>query len=65
MYVSGGDYSHFLSLGLLFLLSSASSKSIRPGTSLAVPVVKALPSTAGGAGSIPGGGARIPHASRP
>ena len=29
------------------------------------PVVKTLPSSAGGAGSIPGGGARIPHASWP
>ena len=29
------------------------------------PVVKTLPSNAGGAGSIPGGGARIPHASWP
>ena len=29
------------------------------------PVVKTLPSSAGGAGSIPGGGTRIPHASRP
>ena len=29
------------------------------------PVVKTLPSDAGGAGSIPGRGARIPRASRP
>ena len=29
------------------------------------PVVKASPSNAGGAGSIPGQGAKIPHASRP
>ena len=29
------------------------------------PVVKTLPSNAGGAGSIPGLGAKIPHASRP
>ena len=29
------------------------------------PVVKTLPSNAGGAGSIPGGRAKIPHASRP
>ena len=29
------------------------------------PVVKTLPSSAGGAGSIPGGGAKIPHASQP
>ena len=29
------------------------------------PVVKTLPSDAGGAGSIPGRGAKIPHASRP
>ena len=29
------------------------------------PVVKTLPSNAGGAGSIPGWGAKIPHASWP
>ena len=29
------------------------------------PVVKTSPSNAGGAGSIPGRGAKIPHASRP
>ena len=29
------------------------------------PVVKALPSNSGGAGSIPGWGAKIPHALRP
>ena len=29
------------------------------------PVVKASPSNAGGKGSIPGWGAKIPHASRP
>ena len=29
------------------------------------PVVKTSPSNAGGAGSIPGQGAKIPHASRP
>ena len=29
------------------------------------PVVKTSPSNEGGAGSIPGGGARIPHASWP
>ena len=29
------------------------------------PVVKTWPSNAGGAGSIPGRGAKIPHASRP
>ena len=29
------------------------------------PVVKTLPSNAGGAGSIPGGGGKIPHASWP
>ena len=29
------------------------------------PVVKTLPSNAGGAGSIPGWGANIPHASPP
>ena len=29
------------------------------------PVVKTSPSKAGGAGSIPGGGAKIPHASWP
>ena len=29
------------------------------------PVVKTLPSNAGGAGSIPGWGAGVPHASRP
>ena len=29
------------------------------------PVVKTSPSNAGGAGSIPGWGAKIPHASRP
>ena len=29
------------------------------------PVVKTLPSSAGGEGSIPGGRARIPHVSRP
>ena len=29
------------------------------------PVAKTSPSNAGGAGSIPGGGARIPHASWP
>ena len=28
------------------------------------PVIKTLPSNAGGVGSIPGGGAKIPHASR-
>ena len=28
-------------------------------------MVKTLPSSAGGVGSIPGGGAKIPHASRP
>ena len=28
-------------------------------------MVKTLPSNAGGAGSIPGGGAKIPHASGP
>ena len=28
-------------------------------------MVKTLPSNAGGAGSIPGRGAKIPHASRP
>ena len=29
------------------------------------PVIKTSPSNAGGAGSIPGGGAKIPQASRP
>ena len=29
------------------------------------PMVKTLPSNAGGMGLIPGGGAKIPHASRP
>ena len=29
------------------------------------PVVKTLPSNAGGVGSIPGWGAKIPHASQP
>ena len=29
------------------------------------PVVKTLPSNVGGSGSIPGWGAKIPHASRP
>ena len=29
------------------------------------PVVKTLPSNAGGAGSIPGWGAKVPHASGP
>ena len=29
------------------------------------PVVKTLPSNAGGEGSIPGWGAKIPHASQP
>ena len=29
------------------------------------PVVKTSPSNAGGAGSIPGRGAKVPHASRP
>ena len=29
------------------------------------PVVKTLPSNAGGAGSIPGRGTKIPHASQP
>ena len=29
------------------------------------PVVRTLPSNAGGAGSIPGQGARVPHASQP
>ena len=29
------------------------------------PVVKTLPSNAGGAGSIPGEGAKIPHALQP
>ena len=34
------------------------------GTSLAGPVVKTLYSTAGDMGSIPGQGAKVPHASR-
>ena len=29
------------------------------------PMIKTLPSNAGGAGSIPGGEAKIPHASQP
>ena len=33
------------------------------GDFLGSPVVKTSPSNAGGAGSIPGGGAKIPHAS--
>ena len=35
------------------------------GTFPSHPVVKTLPSDARGGGSIPGGGAEIPHASRP
>ena len=37
-------------------------KTINTGGFLGSPVVKTSPSNAGGAGSIPGGGAKIPHA---
>ena len=38
---------------------------VRPGDFPGGPVVKTLPSNAGGGGSIPGQGAMIPHASWP
>ena len=40
-------------------------KSIRTWDFPGGPVVRTLPSSAGGAGSIPGRGAKIPHALRP
>ena len=47
--------------GLTFIVS-AGSKDRQKGDSPAGPVVKTLPSSVGGAGSIPDGGAKIPHA---
>ena len=53
---------HMLPCFLVFLMEFGREKNIDglfPGS----PVVKTSPSCAGGAGSIPDGGAKIPHAS--
>ena len=56
-------YIHFFSFWIfnLFLMDKTVMIQDFPGG----PVVKTLPSNAGGAGSIPGWGAKIPHASWP